>query len=221
MRVNDVIGIMVSVFDDWQGLLANPRFVRNGNSISWVGCEPRIISYPLTRAAVVELAEQGQYTFQFTDDGSLLQMAYSFTADGVTLRSANLAYYAVPRNVIPMDEAADVMEEAPVAGEAEIPWLRIDYDPETARGVLHGECHLHLSGFPNSRFLVDGVPTPRQFVEFVIALCYPEAYRERRLKDDGTYAEGELASRLNTPAISCVATAGFATITHVRVPRHR
>ena len=26
-------------------------------------------------------------------------------------------------------------------------WLRIDFDPPTARGILHHECHLHLGNF--------------------------------------------------------------------------
>src|SRR5262249_3029105 len=98
------------------------------------------------------------------------------------------------------------------------PWIRIDYEPIASRGVLHGERHLHISGFPQSRFLVRGVPTPKQFVEFIMVLRYPEVYHERRLNGEGKYADAEHMKNVNSLSIACESNEAFALMTHIVVP---
>ena len=92
----------------------------------------------------------------------------------------------------PTDLKADVLEQASLvyvhvdpcchANEA-LPWLRIDYDPRVAGGVLHAPCHLHVHGAPTVRIPVDRVPTPRAFVEAIAAWFYPQLYAKHRTLD--------------------------------------
>ena len=37
-----------------------------------------------------------------------------------------------------------------------VSWLRIDYDPEHARGVLHHDCHMHLRRLTKIKYTVGG-----------------------------------------------------------------
>lgn len=99
-----------------------------------------------------------------------------------------------------------------------VSWLRIDYDPEHARGVLHHDCHMHLSAFPRARLVVAGVPTPKQFIEFIMALCYPEAYHAHRLDNSGQYInEGHIVT-INSNCVPLTEHNVFRQMTHFRIP---
>lgn len=224
MRITDVIGIMVSVYADWEGVLANPNYARINNVIAWGGFDPMVVRGPVTMHDVAELAASRQYTFQVADDGALIQVVYAFDGAGDNVVSARLAYYGVaPAQA----EAGSGIQEdgsddsaALISGSEYpvVPWLRIDYDPAQAGGVLHGDCHLHVSGLPAARFLVCGVPAPKQFVEFVLAVCYPETYRVMRLRDDGNYIDAERIRQINHPSITCGPAGVFELMTHLKVP---
>lgn len=221
MRPNDAMGLLVAVFMDWGGALANPRFVRVDRLVAWDRYGPRVLDYPVTMRDVAELAAQGQYTFQVTEDGSLIQLVYEFEHNEEHLRRATLAYYGAEFPDAGVIEAPQGVELEDREGfpYAQVPWLRIDYDPRAARGVVHGDCHLHISGLPNSRFLVHGVPTPKQFVELIMLLFYPDAYEAHRLKENGSYIDREHVRRINDPAIECAHSEIFELMTHVYVPR--
>jgi hypothetical protein len=115
-----------------------------------------------------------------------------------------------------VDDPETDMYLAPPDGPAS--WLRIDYAPRDAKGVLHYECHMHLSMFYNSRLVVDGVPTPRQFVEFIIALCYPDIYREHRLDDNGEYPDETFMHSVNSPCLPGIENNVCRHIAHLKVP---
>ena len=92
MRVNDVLGLLESVRNDWDFLLLNSRNQRFGNTVSWRQEQSFFFADRVTYQDVIEAADQGQYSFQVYD-GSLIQLYYAFDGDGETLRSARLAYY--------------------------------------------------------------------------------------------------------------------------------
>jgi len=208
MRVNEVLGILVSVFLDWDGTLANLNCARVGSTIAWNGFEPAILPPAMTPTDVAELAARRQYTFQIVEDGSPIQLVYGFNTTGEDLVSAHLAYYQAGTT---QDQAEYPSEFAPV------PWLRIDYDRGRANNVLHGECHLHVSGLPTARLLVCGVPNPKQFVEFILAVFYPTMYRQARLQENGDYVDLERIKRVNEPPIVCGSAQLFRLMTHLRV----
>lgn len=66
-------------------------------------------------------------------------------------------------------------------------WMRIDYAPQEATDVIHQECHMHLSGLPQTRFVVNGLPNPKQFLELVMASFYPSLYKAHRLDPKQKY----------------------------------
>ena len=136
---------------------------------------------------VEQLAEQRQYSLQILTDGSLIQLFYEFAADGKTLRAASLGFFYSGKLTEvseelepPLDEIDEVLPDSPAdyfAGS----WLRVDYDPAAARDCLHYDCHLHSSLSDDMRVAVNRVPTPKQFIELVLAWFYPETYRSNRL----------------------------------------
>lgn len=65
--------------------------------------------------------------------------------------------------------------------------IRIDYDRRFPESPIHHTCHIHFSGYPATRIAVDGIPTPRQFLEFVFLAFYPDVFRTRRLRDGGEF----------------------------------
>ena len=119
-----------------------------------------------------------------------------------------------------------------IYGKSAISWFRIDYQPlkETiglgniqksiieSTGILHSKCHLHISGFPNSRFPVFGTPTPKQFMEIVVAFCYPEKYQKQRLDERGNYQDINRMKKVNEIIIDFDHDNIFQIITHIKIP---
>ena len=200
MTLSDVYSSLVAVYADWGELLANPNFVRMGLRIAWGHYTPQRPDEPITRDAVAAMADSRQYSFQSTVDGALIQLSYEFSDPG-TLGAASLAYYGVGQ-----------LEEEPVG------WLRIDYDPANARGILHSRCHLHISLFPAARFLVHGVPSPRQFIEFIASACYPGLYETVRADHSGAFREEVRVSSVNRPSVPFPEEPSCRYVTHLRVP---
>ncbi len=254
MRISEAQGLLTSVYLDWEPVLANPNGIRNGSQITWDNYIPQVLKQPIMASDVIDLFNKGQYTFQVTIDGSLIQMFYQYESRGNALKSASLAFYSsVSYNqVIDEDENSlqsssafqpdleaeindidslntdilsreysgemfgrpnlDTLRDEPIS------WLRIDYDPEHARGVLHHDCHMHLSAFPHARLVVAGVPTPKQFIEFIMALCYPEVYHAHRLDNSGQYInEGHIVT-INSNCVPLTEHNVFRQMTHFRIP---
>jgi len=199
MNIEEVRGQITRTFIDWSSFLRNLQVVRKGNSITWSGRETRMLEDQVLASDVIKLSDDEQYTFQVATDGSVFQIYYQYDKKGNTLQSARLAFYSAQ-------------------GDSPVGWLRIDYEPALAKGILHHDCHMHLSAFPQARCVVAGVPNPQQFVEFVMAVCYPETYEAHRLGQDGEYANPNKASEVNSRCFSAVEHLAYKQIIHLRIP---
>ncbi len=234
MRINEIHSCMRSVYDDWSNFLVNPQFIRRNGEVTWPNAS-RFIRYPILMSDIIEMADRKQYTFQIIEDGSLIQMYYKY--HGTNLISASLGYYSMSSYSESQEDIQN--KEEPNEGEAmeedsqqetheidgnhyytdlPIGWIRIDFSPETGNGVLHHDCHMHLGSFPNSRFIVSGLPNPKQFVEFIISMCYPEKYKEHRLNESCCFIDaGKLAS-INSPKFRVEGYELYERIMHICVP---
>lgn len=211
----DVESQIQACYLDWQLLLANPRFCRNDTTVAWNKYSGGIIRDPINYEKVRSLIEEKQYSFQCAEDGSVFQLVYEFDR-GNKVRTVRLAFYQAH---LPLDED-DLLASGPRPDFADtfIPWLRFDYTQEYAAGVLHHESHMHLSGFPASRFAVSGVPGPRQFVEFVIASCYPDYYKMQRLDKHGRYVNHRTMKKVNVCCLHDKSKGLVDRIIHVKIP---
>lgn len=218
MRISDVLGMLIAVYNDWGGILANPNFIRANHEITWPNRERIEVTEP---ADIIALAEKRQYSFQTADDGSLIQMYYKFESNAGVVTAASLAYYGAPPSETQPDPSNEdnITQRLSISTEFPSPkWLRIDFDPASARGILHHECHLHLSSFPSSRLMVRGLPTPRQFVEFVLALCHSTNYENHRLDEAGAYRDRPHMDSINEHVFSCDENDLFGQLMHIRTP---
>jgi len=163
-------------FTDWPGFLANKNATLRGKVVAWPNYVPSI-EKTVTWETVSLLASNRQYSFQLLD-GSIIQMLYDFSGPQSELKSAMLAYYEnrvedeidedTEGEVIPLDDA---LNSSPPK------WLRMDFTGGEDGSRIHADCHLHLSGFPDTRISCAGVPGPRQFLESLFAWLYPGHYR--------------------------------------------
>lgn len=119
------------------------------------------------------------------------------------------------------DKNIQIEFEAYTSGElkdAPVSWLRIDYDPAASRGVLHHDCHLHISGLSTTRFVVAGLPTPKQFVELIIAAFYPTIYKSHRLNEKWEYADKAKIASVHTDCFRLSESEIYQQMIHFRVP---
>lgn len=246
MRINELYDSLRAVYYDWSNYLVNPRYVRQSNIIAWDDYMPEKTWIPsIVRVLdVARLVDDGQYTFQIAEDGSLIQLYYAYDARGRSVVKANLAYYqSNVENRLDLSSMQDIdlLLEAERSGDssffeefvqemsnygkpldAPVSWLRIDFAPEDGRGVLHHDCHMHISGFSGARLVVMGVPTPQQFVEFIMALCYPHIYgQHRELDATGAYPDEDNIIRINTPSIPVANSLLSRCITHLCIPSNQ
>jgi hypothetical protein len=241
VRISEIFSSVTSAYDDWSKFLTNPQHLRIGNAVAWSSFAPFILDYPVLSSDVVRMTDDGQYTLQVIEDGSIIQIYYLYNRKEDQILSANLAFYSIQISErpsihdieldevgssavsatsedgeaienLPMDEIVSGNEDGPVS------WLRIDYDPQNARGVLHHACHLHISAFPDSRFVVSGLPTPKQFIEFIMALCYPMSYKEHRLNEQWEYGDEKKIRSVNQPCVTLEDSDIYRQIAHFRVP---
>lgn len=191
---------------------------------------------------IFQINEDGsiiQLYYAYDKYGDELQSArlayYSAMADNIVMKNLIKAYkYAVrlaelteTDAVLPdhdenlLIESAEVIEEETELRsliDGPVSWLRIDYDPVHARGVLHHDCHMHLSTFPYSRLVVAGVPTLKQFIEFIMAFCYPEVYEKHRLDDEGQYINASHLEIINSGCVPLKDHNVFRQMAHMRIP---
>ncbi|HEY1350395.1 MAG TPA: DUF2290 domain-containing protein [Ktedonobacteraceae bacterium] len=238
MRINEANDLLTAVYIDWSHILANPRGIRKDSQITWAGRVPKMLKQPVMLSDVIDLADDGQYTFQMANDGSILQIYYQYNRSGTAIEAARLAFYSVAvheervsaafqaEGTALVDDSpwrADVLAEArddeqlPLSEDRPTHWLRIDYDSQHALGVLHHDCHMHLSAFPSARLIVAGVPGPRQFVELVMALCYPHIYAMHRLDGNGQFTAEEHMLVVNAKGVPALDHKIFHQIAHMRI----
>jgi hypothetical protein len=249
VKINEVYRLLIGAYIDWSHILANPQYVRidarDGPHISWNNRTPRMLKHPVLASDITYLADNGQYTFQILEDGSIIQIYYKYDAKGNELRSARLAFYSAKTDAFVIGTNERIFSstdgEATERSEDEddlnnisefieytarpstlidgsVSWLRIEYEPKDAKGILHHDCHMHFSAFPYSRFVVAGVPTPVQFIEFVMAFCYPEIYKEHRLNAQGNYVNEEKITAINSTCFPMTESIVFSQIAHFRIP---
>lgn len=201
MRLLDVISSLVATQVDWQDLLYDPGFTRRENEVIWENYDPQLQIDVETLEDLRRLRENGQYSFLF-QDGSIIQIYYRYRPSGMELEHARLAFYRASPSI---DAGADDVDEeeleiTPLGEDEEeerVEWLRIEYAPNDAQSLAHAECHLHIGGLTDVRIGVSGVPTPRQFVEFIIHHFYPHDYEDRRLGEDDHLTPPDIMSRVN------------------------
>ncbi len=203
MIANEALSALRSVYQEWAGFLSNPRSVRLGSDVSWEGYKPKEFIDVVTASFVSDLAENGQYSFQVTQDGSIFQLHYGYDRRGQTLTSASLSFLFSGNNYLEEAKKELIDELLMPTPDVEVGWLRIDYSnaPMHDGGVIHPKCHLHLSHFPDTRLIVDRVPNPKQFVEFVVSVCYPGIYKEKRLDTTGYHTDKPKMCNINTPLL--------------------
>lgn len=220
MTINEIHGMIQSVYDDWKKILVNPRFIRKNYEITWEGYESIFLDDPVRRKDVIVLSEKRQYSFQLVNDGSLLQLIYRFKDRGSVIESASLAYYSYASEIEVKKIGDDLEQEAPEYQDiTDFPsWFRIDYELGAGRGIIHHDTHLHFSGFSDSRCIVKGVPTPQQFVEFVIAFCYPSYYEEHRLNEDGSYKDLRKIQKINEKIVRTPISNVYQHMIHFATP---
>lgn len=256
MKINEALNMLNSAFIDWSNLLVNPCYIRNQNTITWNKYESLFFEDNVKLENVIKLIESQQYSFQFVDDGAIVQIYYQFDNKGEKLTGAKLAYYKIS-NILDDNEKSEIeeinddiengqseldeIEEfdpsedfTSLYGKNTVSWFRIDYQPRRqtvssgknksevneSTGILHSKCHLHISGFPNSRFPVSGIPTPKQFIEIIIAFCYPEKYQKYRLNKQGTYVDINCLKEVNKIIIDFDHENILQMMTHIKIP-HR
>lgn len=218
MTPSDIYRQLVAVFDDWGGFLKDPQYVRINDEITWNEASVTLQPEVLTREDTIDLSRRGQYTFRISEDDSLVQISYRFLHTG-ELQGARLAYYEVGRSlgdeeleVRPWDERDELTSV--------VKWVRFDYGCTGLGRVLHMDSHLHVSGLPGIRFAVTGVPTPKQFIEFLISHFYPVKYQEARLTPGQQFEQFTTIDNINAAFLSPLHDLRdvYRRISHFRIP---
>lgn len=237
MRINEAHSSLIATYTDWSDVLYNPRFIRKKNTLSWDGYKPQSKEKSIHKSYVSTLIEEHQYTFKIYEDDSIIQIFYHYTNDGASLLHANLAYYG--NRVLP--ECGELQTDATLRGDERstetcisreelpfdqgiinhdplVPWLRIDYSPEKSNGPLHHDCHMHICLLKDARIPISGVPSPRQFVEFIMALCYPDHYREKRLNKNAEPINLSQMRGLNRDCFNRIDSTVYEILPYLNIP---
>ena len=179
MRLNDFQSHMTSLSGRWPGFFANANYIRADNEITW----PNRINFDVetTPELLATLIEHRQFSMQVVHDGSIFQLYYGFSRTGGRLAEASLGFFFGGESAETIGDP--YVEGVMPTGVPENPpgWVRLDFDPAAGTDCVHYHSHLHLSLSSNVRIPVKRVPTPKQFVELIIAWFYPEIYRQHRL----------------------------------------
>lgn len=221
MRLNEALSCVRSAFLDWNGFLVNNRFIKDNNEITWEGHQNIDFTYPITTSYILRLIENGQYTFQIREDGSIFQIYYEYNRQGRTICKSSLSFFYLG-SVIDQEllEEFDLVEYLP---DAEVGWFRIDYDfdPSHYHGVVHAKSHMHLGLFPETRMVVDRILNPKQFVEFVISTCYPDYYKSIRLDEHDRFKDLAHICNINNPLLPESHDDNLCEfVPHLRIPNH-
>jgi len=235
MRINEAYSSLIDTYNDWSDILVNISYIRKNQIISWIAYEPQRLPDIVRLSDVQVLEKTKQYSFQIVDDGSILQLFYQYRRDNVTLSNAALSYYSTLTPQESLEEADPSLEEIFSAvsspGESElpdfnikvdddplVPWIRIDFSPQSNRHLLHHTCHMHISLLEHARIPLSGVPSPRQFIEFIIALFYPEHYRSHRLDSYGNPSDLNRLRAFNDLCFPPTVGDVFSILPYIRIP---
>ena len=220
MRLTEAIGQLTATVIEWDGLLVNPEYVHRGETITWQAFDRPMLPESVRFSDVARMAEGRQYSFQLLTDGSLFQLYYRYERDGTTLTNSTLSYYEGKSDSQDVDEE-ETIDPTTDDERSFARWLRIDFDSADRRCALHNDCHLHLSGLPGGRVVLDGVPNPKQFVDLVMAWCYPDLYAEHCLDGGhkGAYREARRQEWVHEDGFPSVDDVLFRQLIHLRVPR--
>lgn len=217
MKINETFSDLRSAWVEWRSYLANQNFVRVNNTLEWPQFERVWTGDAVTVADLRALAEKRQWSFQIAEDGGLVQLRYHFGVDGELEEATVGYYGRIPSedgDDAEVHEAEEVAldtgrfergtEGGEAVGDQEVslelyPYeglgidyeiaraVRIDYAREDLTHPTHHTCHMHLGGYPSTRICVSRVPTPRQFLELVFVLFYPDSFRKHRLSDTNEF----------------------------------
>jgi len=194
MKINDAYGELQASYIDWDGLFKDPNYFRTNAAVSWRDAAGLVLNDPVTVGVIRDLSNRRQFSFRVASDDSLVQLGYRFDREG-ELTAARLAFYKLPTPEITDDLAVrPALDDDP---SNQVSWLRLDFIEAINVRVGHTPCHVHLCGFPSVRFAVFGVPSPSQFIEFIVSHFYPAEYASARLAPDGTFDNYEKINRIN------------------------
>jgi hypothetical protein len=229
MRIDEAFNMLNSAYNDWSHALINPLFYRSHNTISWDNFERIYTSDPVRPEEFIRIIEGHQYSLQMAEDGAVLQLFYAFANNGRTLINASLGYYRsfdIPSftgdiDGVGDDYIEDMEDNGPNSSNTFVTGLRIDYAPEAARGIIHSCCHMHISGFPGARLVVGGVPTPKQFVEFIIATFYPSLYEKHRLDIRWNFQDWDKIRNINRPSVTVGDIHLCNHVIHFKIPSYQ
>ncbi len=216
MTPDETLRELNACFTDWPGFLANKNATLRGRIVAWPNYVPSI-EKNVTWETVSLLASNRQYSFQLID-GSIIQMLYDFSAPQAELKSAMLAYYENRIEEEPDEETeGEVVPLDDDSNSSSPKWLRMDFSKREDGSSIHAHCHLHLSGFPDTRISCAGVPGPRQFLESLLAWLYPDHYRDTVLVRE----DDDLKLRLvdvNRVCIQIMPREHFNSLLHLTLP---
>ncbi len=198
MNINEAFNSLRSVFIEWEGFLVNNRYLKVGSTISWEQYAPKKFNGTITAFDIFEQIETAQYSFQVASDGSIFQIYYQYDNRRRKIKEASLGFLMSGVEIVREDLEEIQVQSSP---NAPVGWLRVDYSDNAQNdgGLSHPKCHLHVGLLQNARIPVDRIPNPKQFVDFVIASCYPEAYCVKRLDNVGRYADINHMCQINNP----------------------
>jgi hypothetical protein len=238
VKLNETYQSLKTTQIDWCNFLVNPRYNKEDHIISWKRYKPRLKLISVHRSDVLEMVNEKQYSFQVIDDGSIFQLYYEYDRQDQILLRANLSFFNTggisyeafqeqlyaefqspeinsKTGLTQLEEIVDTDDEDPI-----VPWLRIDYVPQNYFRPLHHSCHMHIGLFQNARFTLTGVPSPRQFVEFVITLCYPLVYKEKRLDNNLEPQNFSQIANLNKECFKSIESRVYQILPYLSIPTH-
>ena len=186
MTQNEVYGQLTSTLIEWSGLLKDPNYIRSNRQITWPNRETLFVPELLTRAYTRHLSRTKQYT---------LQIAYTYNSGG-DVEAARLGYFEVGDDLSDADAVTTSVDDG--VEDDEMRWMRIDFTSAVTAQALHASCHLHLSGHPNVRIALGGLPSPAQFVEFTLATFYSSQYAAERLDEHGNFLDVARVDAVNS-----------------------
>jgi hypothetical protein len=198
MTINEAFKQVQAGFIEWDGFFKDPNYTKSKLGVSWHGASSLVLPDEVTIADLQMLAGRRQYSFRVSEDDSIFQIGYEFHKNG-KLSAARLAYYQIPGGeVLDLSQEFSVEPAGESGSELSVTWLRLDFTDNAAIRVGHTPCHLHLAGFREVRFSVFGVPSPSQFLEFVVSHFYPADYASRRLSQTGLFETYDRIDAINT-----------------------
>ncbi len=100
-------------------------------------------------------------------DGSLIQLSYRF--NGEDLIGHRLCYLPRPKEI----EVNDVIRDE-VLSNAELPIIRMDFSPESAKPFSHPMTHMHIGYEEVCRIPTSAPCTPARFVLFILRSFYSD-----------------------------------------------